>query len=176
VTHNHWFNPGFEFTYHDRSGKITGRLVMVLSEKISGSDTSILVFMLRENEFQGIIALVGLRYDYFDPTGGDGGVTYPADYSNPYSTLDSNGLPILINAQKPTTKSQISPRIAISHPITDRDVIHFSLVTIFTSSAYFFIATCIWRFYQVGNYVGNPNIEPEEPVLMKLASNISSGR
>ncbi len=173
VTHNHLVKSGFEFKYHRTAVEnISWTLGYGTFRKDIWDQNTIDfgIYAQDKIEFQGIIALVGLRYDYFDPTGGDGGVTYPADYSNPYSTLDSNGLPILINAQKPTTKSQISPRIAISHPITDRDVIHFSYGHYFQRPDAYFLYRNMYLedFTKVGNYVGNPNIEPEKTVAYEI--------
>ncbi len=121
-------------------------------------------------EFEGIIGLIGLRYDYFDPNGWGDEILYPGDYNNPYSQVDSNGVPILLDPKKPTAKSQFSPRIAISHPITDRDVLHFSYGHYFQRpDAYYLYRNMYFQaFTKVGNYVGNPNIYPEKTVSYEI--------
>jgi len=123
-------------------------------------------------EFEGIIGLIGLRYDYFDPNGWGDEILYPGDYNNPYSQVDSNGMPILLDPKKPTAKSQFSPRIAISHPITDRDVLHFSYGHYFQRpDAYYLYRNMYFQaFTKVGNYVGNPNIYPEKRLATKSVS------
>lgn len=173
ATYNHLIKAGFEFDYHRTSVEnISWTLGYGTFRKDVWDQNTIDLGIYAQDkiEFQGIIALIGLRYDYFDPTGGDGGVTYPAEYSNPYSSLDSNGMPILIDAKVPTAKSQFSPRIAISHPITDRDVIHFSYGHYFQRPDAYFLYRNMYLedFTKVGNYVGNPNIEPEKTVAYEI--------
>ncbi len=173
INHNHLIKTGFEFKYHRTAVEnVAWTLGYGTFRKDIWDQNTIDLGLYAQDkiEFQGIIALIGLRYDYFDPAGGDGGITYPADYNNPYSTLDSNGLPILIDAAEPAVKSQISPRIAISHPITDRDVIHFSYGHYFQRpDAYFLYRNMYLQdFTKVGNYVGNPNIDPEKTVAYEI--------
>jgi hypothetical protein len=120
-------------------------------------------------EFAGIIALVGLRLDAFNPNG-DNPVLYPGDYANPYSEYDANGVPILNDPQKPKRIVQWSPRIGISHPITERNLLHFAYGHYFQRPDGYFL----YRNYQfssltkVGNYVGSPGILPEKTVSYEI--------
>lgn len=117
-------------------------------------------------EFKGITALVGLRYDRFDPNGWGDDVNFPADYEYPYTSTDTAGIPIIIDPQTPALKAQLSPRIGISHPITDRDVLHFTYGHYFQrpDAYYLYRNYKIQSLTKVGNYVGNPDLEPEKTV------------
>jgi len=174
ATYNHLIKAGFEFDYSRMSVEnISWTLGYgTFREDIWNKKTIDFGLYAQDKiEFQGIIALIGLRFDYFDPNGGGKGVNYPADYNNPYSELDtSSGLPKLINPKKPSPKSQFSPRIAISHPITDRDVIHFSYGHYFQRpDAYYLYRNMYFQaLTKVGNYVGNPNIDPEKTVAYEI--------
>lgn len=65
-------------------------------------------------ELENMIVNIGLRYDYFDAKG-----VVPNDLSDPSGSYRRGEL----TPSKP--KSQFSPRIGISYPITDRGVLHF---------------------------------------------------
>jgi hypothetical protein len=120
-------------------------------------------------EFAGIIALVGLRLDVFNPNG-EQTVYYPADYANPYSGYDENDVPILNDPQKAEQTIQISPRIGISHPITEKNLLHFAYGHYFQRPDGYFL----YRNYQflsltkVGNYIGSPGILPEKTVAYEI--------
>ncbi|MDD5764638.1 MAG: TonB-dependent receptor [Candidatus Marinimicrobia bacterium] len=173
ATYNHLIKAGFEFDYSRMSVENISWTLGYGTFREDIWDKNTIDFGLYAQdkiEFQGIIALIGLRFDYFDPNGGGDGVNYPADYNNPYSELDTSGLPILINPKKPSAKSQFSPRIAISHPITERDVIHFSYGHYFQRpDAYYLYRNMYFQaLTKVGNYVGNPNIDPEKTVAYEI--------
>jgi hypothetical protein len=120
-------------------------------------------------EFAGIIALVGLRLDVFNPNG-EFPVYYPADYANPYSAYDENGIPIINDPQKPERQVQWSPRVGISHPITEKNLLHFAYGHYFQRPDGYFL----YRNYQflsltkTGNYIGSPGILPEKTVAYEI--------
>ncbi|KUK91941.1 MAG: Outer membrane receptor protein, partial [Marinimicrobia bacterium 46_43] len=62
-------------------------------------------------ELQDFIMNIGLRYDYFD--------------ANDYTFSDATH-PAQSDTVKASPKSQISPRLGLSFPITDQGFIHFS--------------------------------------------------
>jgi len=121
-------------------------------------------------EFEGIIALIGLRYDMFNPNGFGDPVYYPADYNYPFSQVDEGGYPILINPKKASVKHQLSPRIGISHPITDRDVLYFTYGHYFQRpDGYFLFRNLHFQaLTKVGNYIGYPDIKPEKTVTYEV--------
>lgn len=120
-------------------------------------------------EFAGIIALVGLRLDVFNPNGSET-VYYPADYSNPYSEFDENGVPIINDPQSAETSVQISPRIGISHPITERNLLHFAYGHYFQRPDGYFLYrnNQFLSLTKVGNYIGSPAILPEKTVAYEI--------
>lgn len=172
VTQNHLLKGGLEF-YNNRTKveNISWSLNLeTLRKDIWDEDAYDLGAYIQDKlEFEGIIALVGLRYDAFNPNGLGDAVYYPADFANPFAEVVGD-LPVLLNPQKPTVKHQLSPRIGISHPITDRDVIHY------TYGHYFQRPDLYWLFrnnkYQaltkVGNNIGNPNLNPEKTVAYEI--------
>ncbi len=172
VTQNHLLKGGLEF-YNNRTKveNISWSLNLETQRKdIWDEDAYDFGAYLQDKlEFEGIIALIGLRYDAFNPNGLGDAVYYPADFSNPFTELVGD-LPVLLNPQKPSVKHQLSPRIGISHPITDRDVIHY------TYGHYFQRPDLYWLFrnnkYQaltkVGNNIGNPNLNPEKTVAYEI--------
>jgi outer membrane receptor protein involved in Fe transport len=121
-------------------------------------------------DFEGLIALVGLRYDYFNPNGFGDKVIYPKDYNAPFTSVDSAGAAIFTEPQEATYKSQISPRIAISHPITDRDIIRFSYGHYFQrpDGYYLYRNLSFQALTKTGNYAGNPNLAPEKTVAYEV--------
>lgn len=172
VTRNHLIKGGLEF-YDNRTKveNISWTLNLETQRKdIWDEDAYDLGAYIQDKlEFEGIIALVGLRYDAFNPNGLGDAVYYPEDFSNPFTEV-AGDLPVLLNPKKPTVKHQLSPRIGISHPITDRDVIHY------TYGHYFQRPDLYWLFrnnkYQaltkVGNNIGNPNLNPEKTVAYEI--------
>ncbi len=121
-------------------------------------------------EFQGIIALVGLRFDMFDPNGFGSPVYYPGDYGAPYSQIGPDGRPVFLNPKKAKATYQLSPRIGISHPITERSVLHFTYGHYFQrpDGYYLFRNHYIQSLTKVGNFIGNPSLAPEKTVAYEL--------
>jgi len=121
-------------------------------------------------DYEGIIALIGLRYDYFNPNGIGDEVIYPADFNDPFTTVDSTGSAIFSDPQKAKYKSQISPRIAVSHPITDRDIIRFSYGHYFQrpDGYYLYRNLHFQSLTKTGNYAGNPGLSPEKTVAYEV--------
>lgn len=99
-------------------------------------------------EYESLIINIGLRFDYFDPKGKipvdleDPNIYNPFKEQNVYRDLNGNGVIDVserTEANKKTVaeretywyrdtepKYQVSPRLGIAYPITDRGVIHFS--------------------------------------------------
>lgn len=121
-------------------------------------------------EFEGIIALVGLRFDAFDPNGLGQDIYYPADYNYPYSSTGEDGIPIFNDPKKAGMKYQVSPRIGISHPITDYSLLHFTYGHYFQrpDNYYLYRNNLIQDLTKVGNYVGNPDLDPEKTVAYEI--------
>ncbi len=111
-----------------------------------------------------LILNLGLRYEYFDPK----------SLYNPDLTEDLRDIKFgFINkhAQKASIKQQLSPRISISYPITDRGVIRFSY-------GHFYQNGSLARLYRnplfyvtnVGSTptFGNPNVNLQKSVQYEV--------
>lgn len=122
-------------------------------------------------ETEGMIVNVGLRYDYFDPRTI---VPYnPADPLNPgYDNVNdprytqvSDLQARLKNYVSAKKKQQLSPRIGVSYPITERDVLHV------TYGHYFQLPVFDDLYYNHAydlrgafKYIGNPNLNEQKTI------------
>ena len=111
-------------------------------------------------EYRGMIVNAGLRFDYFDPNYDD----FPSELTDPVNPGTSSSDPDHIrNPISVSAKYHLSPRVGFSHPITERDVLHF------TYGHYFQVPDFV-RMFDGANFdlsgafpiVGNPDLEPEE--------------
>ncbi|MGE5402841.1 MAG: TonB-dependent receptor [Ignavibacteriales bacterium] len=119
-------------------------------------------------EFESIIINVGLRYDYFaarSPYSTDTFHPSPYDPKLP-PAFDKSGL--LTDA---TAKHQLSPRIGISYPITDKGIIHLSY-------GHFYQMPPFQYLYNNANFktsfssgfptYGNANLNPEKTITYEF--------
>jgi outer membrane receptor protein involved in Fe transport len=123
------------------------------------------VYVQDKLEFHGFIANVGVRFDYSNPN---------SEFYNftPYDLLLSAGLGNGIEQNAPREKAKtemyISPRLGISHPITENSKLYFNyghFVSEPSSSSRF-------RLQRESNglvtYLGNPNMQLEKTVSYEL--------
>jgi outer membrane receptor protein involved in Fe transport len=116
-------------------------------------------------EFQGFIANVGLRFDYSNPNSNAYDLT-------PYDMLFSQGLGNAIekNASKEKAKAEyyLSPRLGISHPITENSKLYFNYGHFLSEPS----STFRFRLQRESNglvtYMGNPNMKLEKTVSYEL--------
>lgn len=117
-------------------------------------------------EYRGMIVNAGVRFDYFDPNYSD----YPADLTDPINIGTGSEDPDHIkNPVSVSSKFHLSPRLGFSHPITDRDVLHF------TYGHYFQIPE-FGKMFDGADFdlsgafpiVGNPDLEPEETIAYEV--------
>jgi len=150
-----------------------------------------LAFYLQDKmEFTELIVNIGFRIDYFEPDGviladpSDPEIYDPIKPGNRYHDLNNNGIqdigetPVTIAERrgywyKPAkAKYQVSPRIGISFPISDRGVFHFSY-------GYFFQIPNFTYLYQnpdfelgsgTGNQgvIGNADLKPEQTIVGEI--------
>ncbi len=135
-------------------------------------------------EFKNLIVNIGLRFDYFDPDGhvladpADPNIYNPLKPSNKFYDYN-NAVPIdtiSVNARraywykKASVKSQLSPRIGFSFPITARGIVHFSY-------GHFFQTPRFERLYENPDFkipagtipvVGNADLAPEQTINGEL--------
>ncbi len=130
------------------------------------------MFVQDKMEFKDdLVTLIGLRYDYFNPNGTGDPVQYPGNMSNPVLGYDSLGYAIFNDPQEAKASHQISPRIGISHPISDRDILFFTYGHYFQrpDGRYLFRNYQYQSLTKVGNWVGNPALKPEKTVAYDIS-------
>lgn len=121
-------------------------------------------------EMGGLIVNAGFRLDSYN-LGDD--VVFSADADDPLSTPVDPETDEIVNPvdwkDEVGVKIYFSPRLGIAHPITDRDVLHFSYNH--------FLQRPDWRyFYENLSYsiegayeeIGNPKIEPQRTVSYEV--------
>ena len=115
----------------------------------------------------GFIVNAGLRFDYYNPNGLKGDVLYPGDPTTLPSHKDGLGL---TSTDKAPSRWQISPRIGISHPITERDKIHFYYGHFFQRPDLRFLYENVSLNFRYTTNVdlGNPRLLPEKTVSYEL--------
>lgn len=134
-------------------------------------------------EYSGMVLNVGLRFDYFDPK-----TSYcldPFDFIYGYRHSRSGGVwneeEIIVNPdgnyqhyvdipRKEADKTyQISPRIGVSYPISDRDKLHFSYGHFFQvpplSYLYRSTQTQLTGAYPI---MGNPDLVPQKTIQYEI--------
>ncbi|HUF11334.1 MAG TPA: TonB-dependent receptor [Rhodothermales bacterium] len=74
-------------------------------------------------EFQGMIANLGLRAEYFGP-GGEWWVFDP--YDRALSAASSDGIDTLLNREPIESQLDLSPRLGVSFPVTERSKLYFN--------------------------------------------------
>ncbi len=139
-------------------------------------------------EFEGMVANVGIRLDYFDPN-----AYMPSDLNMPvkhyedgyvgFMSVDSldgawtwdNGLGIrrdTLNLRNPVKVDPVyylSPRIGISHPISERDVLHFTYGHYFQIPRLFSLYMNNWWLFPGAYPVApNPGLRPEKTISYEL--------
>ncbi len=160
---------GFQFTYDDlniNSGTYSPSMTTWTRSMIYHVFPWRLgVFVQDKLEFQGFIANVGLRLDYSNPN------TNAFELS-PYDMLLSQGLGKGIEQNAPREKAQsefyVSPRLGISHPITDNSKLYFNYGHFLSEPS----STYRFRLQRESNglvtYMGNPNMKLEKTVSYEL--------
>ncbi|MCX7948157.1 MAG: TonB-dependent receptor [candidate division WOR-3 bacterium] len=146
-------------------------------------------FYVRDKiEFEGLIANVGLRFDYFDPNAyipADFDVPIKEEYYSIINTITPDALDgaftwdrgygirrdtlIMYNPVKVKPTYYISPRIGISHPISENDVLHFTYGHYFQVPQLVRLYMNQWWIAQ-GAYpiMGNPSLKPEKTISYEL--------
>lgn len=122
-------------------------------------------------ELDYLVINVGLRFDYFEPDG-----EYLKD-PNRINLLDGIQPPFPDSLlKKAESKYQLSPRVGLSYPITDRGAIHISY-------GHFFQIPPFENLYRnpnfripltgdfpsnIGNTIGNADLEPQQTIMYEI--------
>jgi outer membrane receptor protein involved in Fe transport len=122
-------------------------------------------------ELEYLIVNIGARLDYFQP---DGHVLNDPDR---ISQLDQLSAPYPDSLfTKARTKFQVSPRVGISYPITDRGAIHLSYGHFFQIPPFeFLFKNPNFRIPLTGNFpefigtvIGNADLEPQRTTMYEI--------
>jgi hypothetical protein len=138
-------------------------------------------------EFEGMIMNLGLRLDWFDPN-----TTTFRDYNHPYYLEadeelwhgpDGNNAPIDYEytdddgvtwggLKDATTKWKLSPRLGVSHPITESSYLHFLYGHFFQMPSFNYMFANK-EFHTRGRWLsaGNPDLESEKTVAYEIGVN-----
>jgi outer membrane receptor protein involved in Fe transport len=133
--------------------------------------TQFSVYLQDKIELDYLIVNAGIRYDYFRPDG--------------MSLINADSISALDNLQPPfsgplfktaSVKSQISPRLGISYPITDRGAVHLSYGHFFQIPAFEFLyKNPNFRIPLTGNFpesigttIGNADLEPQRTTMYEI--------
>jgi len=152
------------------------------------------IYMQDKIEYESLIINLGLRYDYFDANGKiprdpeDPNIYNPFKLHNIYNDTDGSGV-IDLNERtvdneltveqrerfwynETTVKTQLSPRLGVAYPITERGVIHFSYGIFQQVPEYYrlYIGDQIKLSKSAGTYgpYGNPHLKPERNTMYEL--------
>jgi len=113
-------------------------------------------------EFKDMIVNAGVRYDYFHSRG-----KVPLDLRDPNNSY----LQRKVWYRKASPKQQVSPRIGIAYPITDRGVIHLSYGHFFQIPPFKYLYHNS-EFEVIGgglkSRMGNADLEPERTVIYEI--------
>lgn len=113
-------------------------------------------------ELERLILSVGVRFDYFEPDG-----LVPKDLRDPDGSYKGEENPF----RKASPKKQLSPRLGISYPITDKGAIHISY------GHFFQIPRFEYLYYNsefevqgggLNTIMGNADLKPEKTVIYQL--------
>ncbi|MCK9211852.1 MAG: TonB-dependent receptor [Ignavibacteriaceae bacterium] len=176
---------GVEFTYHDLMYKDFQIMIDAASNfkpKIPESGAfnyntyqanpyQFAYYIQDKIEIDYLIVNVGLRFDYFEPDG-----KYLKD-PNKINLIDELQPPFPDSLlTKAKAKSQISPRIGLSYPISDRGAIHISY-------GHFFQIPPFENLYRnpnfripltgdfpenIGNTIGNADLQPQQTIMYEI--------
>lgn len=165
VTTRHQLKTGFEMQWYDiynfeidmASGGNT------YNERFSVYPRAGAIYAQDKMEFEGLVVNVGMRYDFFDANYNN----YPTDIDDPVIDPISGGE--IKNPTSVPVKTYWSPRLGVSHPITERDKLYFNYGRYFQIPRLFYAFRNI-NFNLEGAFplIGNPNLDPERTTSYEL--------
>ncbi len=115
-------------------------------------------------EYDLLIINAGVRIDYFKANS-----EYPADLRNPTNNPNFPGAGQKVEA---APKFQVSPRLGVSFPITDKGILHFSYGHFFQiptfESLYYNSDYLVTPSSGLSNIIGNPDLEAQRRVQYEV--------
>jgi outer membrane receptor protein involved in Fe transport len=138
------------------------------------------IYLQDKMEYSGMIMNLGLRLDIFDPAASKPKdlwyAFYPADDTlhypaNPapwtYGGIDYD-IPTLRETEKASIKYYLSPRLGVSYPIMERDVMHFSYGHFVQIPQFYNLYSNQNFSYDYWYIVGNPDLEWEQTISYEV--------
>lgn len=120
------------------------------------------VYVQDKMEFEGMIANIGMRLDYYDQN-----VQYYTDIYNPYRSYDENGVPVTDPDKAPKADAdpviRLQPRIGISFPVSLNTVFHMNYGSFLQRPS--FERTLLTRYARASFSnlrLGNPQLKPQD--------------
>jgi outer membrane receptor protein involved in Fe transport len=130
------------------------------------------VYIQDKMEFNDMIVNVGIRYDYFHP---DGEMPVKEYY---YTTPEGEEIlregerdPLSAPKEKAKAKHQLSPRIGIAYPITERGIIHFSYGHFFQMPTFehlYHNSEFEVEFGGLQTLMGNADLKPQQTTIYEI--------
>ncbi len=176
----HEMKMGFEFVRHhvDRHSMDYASGGNIYTDEVNAKPYKMALYARDKMEFQGMIANVGFRFDYFNPN-----AWLPKDPWHPVKSTQTISATDSVWVNKPEVRDTylllaperapshwyISPRVGISHPITERDVLHFTYGHYFQEP--------MLRYLYMNQYymwngafplMGNPGLKPEKTISYEV--------
>ncbi|MCB2198832.1 TonB-dependent receptor [bacterium] len=162
--------------------------------KYSRTPYKFAAYMQDKIEYKSVVINVGLRFDLFDPQGKlpvdpqDPNIYRPLKLANQYH--DSNGDGVIDLSEQTednqltvadrrsywykdtSVKTQVSPRLGVAYPITDRGIIHFSYGIFQQIPEYSLLygddERKVAESADVYGPFGNPDLEPQRTTMYEL--------
>jgi outer membrane receptor protein involved in Fe transport len=168
LDNHHQLRSGFEFKSHEIFRHRIGMPPLGNLQWFTDRPTEGALYVQDKVEYSFMILKAGVRLDYFDP--------HQSAYPDPANILRvvniSPGVSEYqaVDKEKVQPHYQISPRIGIAHPISDRTSIHFAYGHFFQAPTFY----DLYRNDEVNDIlvndalIGNPGLKPERTVSYEL--------
>ena len=169
IDNHNEIKAGLEFTYDENKTHVGSHELYTMNQGWDdiweGKPIRFSGFLQDKIEFEGMIANIGVRMDYFDPNIS----WFTETYSKYYTASFKNKLMTEVPRKKIDGKFKISPRFGISHPISERAKLYFNY-------GHFYQMPLTKELYGIGTgwstdplgYLGNPDLDFEKTVAYEL--------
>ena len=175
VNEHHQFKVGAEhYRYDTIHQEVYAPAGNVYRNDYHVEPTYSVAYLQDKAEYSGLVVNAGFRLDAYDPN-----FTVPSDPACPWDSLSQVGgddwggpdktEPPLWHRRGATVKYQVSPRLGISHPVSEKTVLHFTYGHYFQLPAFRYMYTNT-KFDLGGQWplIGNPDLEPERTVSYEI--------
>ncbi|MBK7105566.1 MAG: TonB-dependent receptor [Ignavibacteriae bacterium] len=159
----HQIKTGFEFNYDDMDmdhGLVQISPPLIKHDKFRQIPIKLAGYAQDKIEFSGMVANLGVRFDYTDRRG-----TYYTDMFTDYFTLDSLSL---APKKKIDPFFYVSPRIGISHPISERSKLFFNYGHFYDEPGVLYLYNKRERYGGFYDRIENTNLKPQRTIGYEL--------